>query len=561
MRFILPTTRFATILTSLAMASCQATSLGPTSSPIGPSPVPRTPTKTVSSSIATVLARWATDEVLRTPTPSRPTAIPHPTETPEPPRASDAIPLELPTGAPLLAYIRFTRTGNLLALLDPAEERVFTHLFPHDEILPWPPIRGLSPDGHYFARYHGALIDYPDFGCVARACALALASVFHAFEIDVLDLHTGQSAFIQRLVSPAYPSDLDDLATQYVDMYDHLEPTQAMRSAVYDSDDALLHGFLTAEWSPDSTVLAYASQQPGPSSDLYFFSPRTGQARRVTYDPEHLQEVSWAPDSSAVVALSTDFRYHGTLETSRIFSRDGVPQLTTSAGYFTGWANPAWILITYAVDFDDEYSGLRGVRVSDGYTIDLWHESYMSYAVKPDLSSTIVGREVPRSDESLAPGLFRAVRKTRSVTQLAEEPAWDVAYWGSEEFDFAATNRDEGTIAVRPDGSWIRLDPLPRKLEASPSGRYLALYGYGESGKYDQILLPASAGLQILDDQGHVIATPYEGSVDCMMWSPDSTALAFQANDRLYYWHEGEDAAKPIDRGLGYWCQFRWVDA
>jgi hypothetical protein len=46
------------------------------------------------------------------------------------------------------------------------------------------------------------------------------------------------------------------------------------------------------DWSPDGTLLAFASQNPGPSSDLYIYSPENGTVRPLNTDLEHVFNVS-----------------------------------------------------------------------------------------------------------------------------------------------------------------------------------------------------------------------------------------------------------------------------
>lgn len=89
----------AIIMATSALVSCRGARHQPTSTSTAPSPSRVTPTRTLSPSIATITAKWATEEARGSPTPQPPTPTPSPATRLEPPGCIDLVqagPQELP---------------------------------------------------------------------------------------------------------------------------------------------------------------------------------------------------------------------------------------------------------------------------------------------------------------------------------------------------------------------------------------------------------------------------------------------------------------------------------
>jgi hypothetical protein len=441
-----------------------------------------------------------------------------------------------------------------LILLDPADGSSFAFDFPPGAIFATPFLDGLSPDAHYFVYYeggtvgeYGSLEAQPDFG------------------MRVLDLDSREVIFSTALLSPDFPKDLEPIVAMTEDQYWMVQDDQAkkLEDMNYTMQRTVLDHLRTAAWSPDGNLLAFASQDPGPYSDMYFFDPTGGKAWKVSDEMAHVLDVTWAPDSSAVALETTLYRRHMNPVTTDLLTREGSLLASIEEPYFYGWLDPATILLLRESDYSDPGFNLEALSIMDGIRTSVWEGSFDYFAVAPDLSSVLIGSTQP-TVPGQSPGLYLQRLNVETPLQLSESCCWKTAYWGTPRFAYAASAPNTGifdvpqtggTYGVSQTGDLTLIDEGNWYLQPSPDGELLAAYGPFDSIK----------GLRVFDGEGALLANLNDERITCLQWNAASTRLAYQVGDRLYLWEAGDESARQVADHLQTeldWreCAFRWVN-
>jgi len=523
---------FLVFLAALILFSCSETSPAPsippikivvTSQPESPTPpnLPLAPTNTSQPATATV-----------SPTPTR--SIPH-----------DRLMIAYESSAPDIPLI----------LLDPLDGLSYEFDFPPGTIFATPFLDGLSPDARYFVFYEGGMEDQYE----------NLNAKPSDFEMRVLDLDSREVIFSTPLLSPEFPKDLEPIVEMTEDEYWMVEPDREVKleNMNYTMQMTVLNYLRTVAWSPDGGLLAFASQNPGPSSDMYFFDPADSAAWKVTGELGHVYELTWAPDSSAIALETTLYYRHMTRITTDLWTHEGTPLGSVEHNYFSSWLNPMTILLFRQVDFGDPFFDLRLMKVIDNDLTHYWDGSFDDFAVSPDLSSALIGSSQP-NEPGQSPGLYLKMRDEETPLHLSEASFWNVAYWGSQRFTYAASAPDTGafevpqtggTYGVTQTGELFLIDDGNWYLLPSPNREFLAAYG-----PFDRI-----RGLRVFDGEGELQATLNEAKITCLQWNAASTSLAYQVEGRLYIWEVGDESARQVANNLQAQlfhgeCAFRWVN-
>lgn len=194
----------------------------------------------------------------------------------------------IPHDRPMIAY-ESSSPDKSLFLLDPDHGLSFAFDFPAGSIFATSFLESLSPDARYFVYYEGGTVD--DYG--------SLNAKPPDFNMRILDLNTQDVIFSTPLLSPDFPKNLEPIVAMTEDEFWREEPDREvkLKEMNYTMQMTVLNYLRTVAWSPDGSVLAFASQNPGPSSDMYFFDPAKASARKMTSELGHVLEFTWAPDS------------------------------------------------------------------------------------------------------------------------------------------------------------------------------------------------------------------------------------------------------------------------
>ncbi len=531
------------IFVSLLVA-CSAKPSSPT-----PSNQPLVATATIRGSLATLIIN------------PPPTAAPLPlaTLTLSPaPTATSPIPTNpLPTGQPLLAYQSAGSLDKRLVLVDLSGANSWEFSFPDEAVFATQFLDGLSPDARYFVYYQGGTLgEYGQF--YAEPPNLVM---------NVYDLDRQKVIFTTPLLSPEFPEDLKPVVEMTADQFWGQETDRSsMLEDMYSTMQRTVLNYLrTVAWSPDGGLLAFASQNPGPSSDMHYFSPYSGQAWRVTTELGHVLELTWAPypywdeNSSAIALTTTLYDRPSHRETTDVLARAGTPLGSMELTHFSGWLDPNKTLFYNTIDFGDPRFDLVLLSVYTNKLTTLWEGSFFYFAVSPDLSSWLISSSEPNEPGQL-PGLYMKISDKETPLHLSEAVFWNVAYWGSERFAYVASAPNEGighvpqaggTFGISQTGEFYRIDDGDWNLLPSPDAKFLAAYN-------------SIKGLRIFGGDGALLASLSDVNITCLRWNASSTSLAYQAGQSLYIWKQGGISARQIanqlESDLDYGeCGFAWV--
>ena len=534
------------LLTAFLLASCIQSH--PEQLPV----ISTTPTSTTSLLTYTLTSPAPTQTATSEPVMPSYTLTPStPTETPT---ANSGFTFQqgmsFPTDRPLIAYEAGSAQNKTLVLTDPADSSIYEFKFPATARFATPFLAGLSPNGRYFVYFEGGSIESPYGYEMLRANKPDLV-------LHVLDLTSGKVIFSTPLLSPSYPQDLTSIAEMIKDDWNFTHFNVPFEDVVTATQELLLEYIRGVAWSPDSSLLAFASQDPGPSSDLYFYSPESGTARRMVANPGHVVRTTWAPDSSVLETETSFFSPQAREDTTFLLSREGLVQglFISQIWFFHNWIDSTYGFLYGGTDSGD-YFEPELISAANGTISLFWNGSFADIAFTPDLSTFLVSSVMPSAPAPPNPGLYLGKREDGSLQILSEIKGWGVDYWGSERFEFAASSIEGGTIGITPDGEVVSIDDGYWNLAVSPDRRYLAGY-YRRLPGYVEGILP---GLRIFDGNGLLLESKDDIHVTCVSWNAASNALAYQVESRLYLWDAASGAPRLVsDRLNQEECAFNWV--
>jgi WD40 repeat protein len=461
----------------------------------------------------------------------------------------------LPQSLPLIAYERRDASEKRLVILNPSDGTSKEFRFPAGAIFATPFLAGLSPDGRYFVYYEGARLEIYD----------QLIAEPSDFVMRVLDLESQEVIFSTLLLSPEFPQNLKPIVEMTVDQYWMDEPDQQamLDNMYYTMRRTMLEKIRSIAWSPDGSLLAYPSQDPGPTSDMYYFDPAQGKSWRASSEPRHVFALTWAPDSAAIVLETTLYQTQGTHITTDVVDRLGeIIRTVENKGYFREWFAPDLMLFSRFTDSGDSYFELVLISANTGEQTMLWEGSFADLAIAPDLSSYMLTSSQPSSDQS--PGLYLVLTGIEAPLHLSESVGWNVSYVGAEPFSYTASApttgifgdpQTGGSYSVSLTGELSLFDEGTHYFLPSPDARFLAAYG-----PYEKI-----AGLTMFTGKGKPLITLSSSVIRCLNWDPASDILAYQDGKSLYLWQEGDESgrqlATQLEDELDYQeCAFTWIN-
>ncbi len=456
----------------------------------------------------------------------------------------------LPTEEPLIAYQVAQGEDQFLRLADPLKEVAYEYSFPPEARFATPFLAGLSPDAKYFAYFEGGWLETLYEHEYLRASAPDLI-------LHVLDLGSGKIIYSAPLLSPSFPQDLLQVAETIKDDWWFTSSNHTLEEVTGATEEYMLDHTRNIAWSPDGSLLAYAAQDPGPTTDLYLFNPQDGSVTQASREAGHVARTVWAPDSSALALITNLYSRQAAEVTTSFISRDGtlLGSFSSQIYFFDRWHDATHAIIYGGTDAGD-YFDVKVFSAIDGSTSLLWDGSYGDIALSPDLSTFLSSSHIPTAPVPPHKGLYLGTFAESTLLAIAENWGWGVAWWGSEQFPFAASSPDEGTIGVTAGGERVTLDDRYWTLQASPDSSYLACYNFNFPSQISGIL----PGLHIFDRGGTLLETVEDANVRCVAWDASSTLLAYQAEGSLYLWQaeSGEIrlVAAQLDQGD---CGFVWV--
>lgn len=435
-----------------------------------------------------------------------PTLTPNPSATPTPAPTAEAA---LKTNGPYLAYLRGVDADHQqLVLMDadgmgrkiidaPSENPLYTNF--------------LSPDGKWLAYYAGS----------------AKKEKASDLELDLLNLETGQTHLVSKLLSKDYPDNFVEAAKEIKaaaapDTTDDYIPAGELEQAFNEGITRSLG------WSPDGKYLAFAGQMDGLSSDVYLYDMAKGSFRRISKGPQEIQGIDWSPNGKWIISSSTTYFGEGSgVERDAI---DFGNFTSKSLPYQTGewqWYNDH----TYIMNDSENGAGdlnLQSVNVATGVAHKIWGGAFHFFAFDPEQGLAIfsaITREWPEPDNSNFVAGFRLVDiKTGKETSVNPDGI-DLSFFGLGNRRFFSSYENEAHF-IAADGSLISANPNIQFVSAAPDkqhwigiGKTLKIFNADDSLASD-IDLPFTPP-----------STPYDLR---MLWKPDSSGLFIIFGTEIY---------------------------
>jgi WD40 repeat protein len=497
------------------------------------------------------------------PTPTRftviPTATPSPvdppiilTASPPEPTAQAVHPLSsLPVEGALLAVEARSGARRYLSLVDPSgKEGVLD--FPAGAHFAAPFLAGVSPGARYFAYFEGGRLERP-YGTEL------LTAAEPDLTLNMLDLSTGEVIFSTPLLSQDYPENLADVAEPIKDEWTFTSSGYTFAEVVEATQRMMLSQIRSIAWSPDGSLLAFASQDPGPSSDLYAYSPESGEVRLLHADPAHVVKIEWSPDSSFLILETSFYDRHAREDTTYLLDREGrvAASQTSNISFFRTWWGGQPIFYS-SLDFGDMYDAAYW-DVPSGEEKPLWEGSFASIAFTRDLASFLFSANMPEPPLE-QPGLYLGQAGQAEPRRLAAGQGWGQAvYWGSPSYAFAAASVEEGAFGITPQGELERFGEGYWNLSPSPGGSFLAGYMQKSAGHVESIV----SGLRIFDSGGQLL-TSHDFPVSCVRWNAAGSLLALQSEKKIFLWNAADASLRVLfeeaNPGLALrQCAVEWV--
>jgi roadblock/LC7 domain-containing protein len=370
------------------------------------------------------------------------------------------------------------------------------------------PRNGVSPDGRYYAFYEGAL----------RSGGLTLA-LFNMQEKRV-DLHI-------PILPTNYETRLDELAADlFANPPDELINYTAERLAE-ELRFSMLSGITARAWSPDGTLLAFAGQIDGLSSDLYVLDVETFQIKRLTDGRSNIQEISWSPDGKWILHGSAYRVGVGNYLTNHLVSADGSRVVSFPAlegQLWHDWVSPNLFILSESANGPGNYD-LKVIDLSSMEVRGLWRSSYSDFAFSPERWLLLVSH-IPSFEGDPPPGLYLSRMGGTEGELIQEGVFWELDFLGLDDFPFIAVKETVGTNLVSPEGGLKQIDDQIHEVLPSPDKHFIALYD-----------LRDSIGLSIYDVGNDEVYDVYREWVGLPIWRDDSRVLFFFSAGGLNFYN------------------------
>ncbi|MGD8605511.1 MAG: hypothetical protein PVF49_13165 [Anaerolineales bacterium] len=369
---------------------------------------------------------------------------------------------------------------------------------------------GLSPDGAYYAYYHGSTYNTN-------------------LTLGIYDLNTETLAMEIPLLSSDYPNNFQELADSFIQSGNipqdlaYVEPENLADELQF----AFEYAFPNIRWSPGGRNLAFSGQMEGPSSDLYVLDIQTQEISRLTSGTGMMMSIGWSPDGHWIRHTSTYFVGAGYDVTNHVASRDGSQVISFPHEVGLGWGpwlNTNQFLANEAANGPGTF-GLKVMDARYGSYTTIYEGAFGTYALDP-VSETILLHGLPDFYGDQEEGLYRVeASEPYSVTQIRNPGAFHVDYLGLDAFPFIGFPGDGGTVLIRLDGSFEPLSDQVLRWSTAPSANLVAFFpGYGENG------------LWIFDADQNQRTDVYQGAVRWAYWRSDSGALFYLTDHEFHFY-------------------------
>jgi len=205
-------------------------------------------------------------------------------------------------------------------------------------------------------------------------------------------------------------------------------------------------------------------------------------------------------------------------------SRDGASVVSMDVGGAFGneWYGSDWYLVHSAANGPGDF-GLQMISPGLGEVRMLWEPSFSGYALDLQDGQLLVNQMEVMDPERQQAGTYLLDLERGSKERIGEAVLW-LRRWPIEG-EVGLIHSSEGITAVDADGEMRVLLAGEYGLpDPSPSGGKIAFSGYRDVD-----------GLRVLDVASGEKMTLDVPGVTCVSWRPDEEAVAFVADDALYF--------------------------
>lgn len=372
--------------------------------------------------------------------------------------------------------------------------------------------RAISPDNQWLVSYSGSL-DARDL------------------TLNIISLISQTTPIRISLLSPNYPRDLFDLGFKL----------PAVLPGFYRSGYAdywpdyfqynFSNGIQTFAWSPTGRFLAFVSQKDGPSSDVYLLDLTTQQVQRLTSDPHNVGRIQWSPDEQWILVSSfypgtkseeESITYAFQLEAPDSIKKVAVAQMQT-------WVLPEHML---------SYSGGEGpakdlfnINIQTDQIKTLWSGFFGNLAIDVESKVLILRSYNDKDDGQYYLIDFNGHRRKLMGLELEEVWSLDGAKTRFLSISF------EKIIGLDKQGRPTFVSERRRaRFSISPNARWLLVYN--------------TDGLDLHDENDHLVNTLPDFKFSSIAWQPDSQGFLAANEYDLYYF-----TVPNLDRKLIQHCQ------
>lgn len=376
-------------------------------------------------------------------------------------------------------------------------------------------VKGLSPDGKYYAYYTGTAGEWGQLDVDAT----------YDLRLNIVSLNDGELIIEIPLLSEDYPANFPNA----------VESVREKPGANFEwsTDDevalilyqAFLAGIGSHEWSPDGRYLAFAAQMDGPSSDLYIFDSDNLSIRRLSSGPEQIYRIEWSPDGRHIMHASSYWIGVNPPLTNHSARVDGSEVVTfpiDQGELEDGWLNNYQYLAHEGANGIGEYD-IKLFDVREKTVDTIWPHPFQYFKFHPNHNSMVVTMIEPQS--AMDPGVFIVDTDTRDYLRMDTGLFFEVEPLNSDDYLYAVSQVDEGTYLINTIYELEKISDLGRRLEVSPDMQLLALYG-----------LRDEAGLDILSIDSGLNTPIFDYDVDWVEWAPDLSSIFFASGDSIFFY-------------------------
>jgi len=226
----------------------------------------------------------------------------------------------------------------------------------------------------------------------------------------------------------------------------------------------------TFDWSNNGRYIAFAGEMDGPTWDLYVYNTQDRSISRLSSGIENIVNISWSPEGDYILHTSAWDVCMGGCERWWIARSDGsdVWELDVPGNTVYGWVTNEMFSTTNHTNGPGLLT-LNNVDILANEATSVWPHQFYSY--KFDSISGKAGINVETWGD-LPGGFYLYDYLTGELDRIFEDSLW-TEYWGNGEFAFIVSPSNQGTFAVRADGSYAKFSDDPKITYVSPDKRWI----------------------------------------------------------------------------------------